>query len=162
MCDLQWKPFLDGIQSSVVLAKWQPCLEEAWPLILQALALDAFPANLDVNGSSTSYDRLKNISTSGYSMVELGLAEFQFLWGFSLLVLFQEQDMTRGERIIPASFIKSKFGSDILVEDANSLSSELYNVLLSVFQFMSTERFFTAGFLTLDACKELLQVCVFV
>ncbi|CAI9766931.1 unnamed protein product [Fraxinus pennsylvanica] len=153
-----WKPFLDGIQSSVVLAQLQPCLEEAWPLILQALALDAFPANSNVNGSSTSYDRLENISTSGYSMVELGLAEFQFLWGFSLLVLFQEQDMTLGERIIPASFIKSKFSSDIPVEDSNSLSSKLYDVLLAVFQFMSTERFFTAGFLTLDACKELLQV----
>ncbi|KAI3451757.1 hypothetical protein Pfo_008422 [Paulownia fortunei] len=152
-----WKPFLDGIQSSVVSVELQPCLEEAWPVILQALVLDAVPANSNVNESSPT-DRSKNIPTSGYSMVELQLDDFQFLWGFLLLVLFQEQDITLGEHIIPVCCIKSKFSSDISVDDSNSSSSKLYNIFFPVFQFMSTKRFFTSGFLTLDACRELLQV----
>ncbi|KAK6150970.1 hypothetical protein DH2020_015902 [Rehmannia glutinosa] len=151
-----WKPFLDGIQSSVVSVELQPCLEEAWPVILQALVLDAVPANSNVNGSSPT-NRSKHIPTSGYSMVELRLDDFQFLWGFSLLVLFQEQEPL-GEHIIPVCCIKSKFSSDIPVDDFNSSSSKLYNIFFPVFQFMSTERFFTSGFLTVDACRELMQV----
>ncbi|KAL3630335.1 hypothetical protein CASFOL_023319 [Castilleja foliolosa] len=150
-----WKPFLDGIQSSSVSVELQPCLEEAWPVILQALVLDAVPIKSSVNESSPT-DRSKNIPTSGYSMVELQLDEFQFLWGFSLLILFQEQDVILGEHIVPV--IKSKFSSDILVVDFNSLSSKLNNIFFPVFQFMSTERFFSSGYLTLDACKELMQL----
>ncbi|GFQ05127.1 heat repeat-containing protein 5b [Phtheirospermum japonicum] len=150
-----WKPFLDGIQSSSVSVELQPCLEEAWPVILQALVLDAVPVNSCMNESSPT-ERSKHIPTSGYSMVELRLDDFQFLWGFSLLILFQEQDIIVGEHIIPV--IKSKFSSDILVDDFNSLSSKLNNIFFPVFQFMSTERFFSAGYLTLDACRELMQV----
>ncbi|KAL0343339.1 UNVERIFIED_CONTAM: protein SWEETIE [Sesamum angustifolium] len=76
-----WKPFLDGIQSSVVSVELQPCLEEAWLVILQALVLDAVPAGSCVNESSPT-DSSRNIPTSGYSMVELQLDDFQFLWGF--------------------------------------------------------------------------------
>ncbi|KAK1357514.1 HEAT repeat-containing protein 5B [Heracleum sosnowskyi] len=47
-----WKPFLDGIQSSLVSSKLEQCLEEAWPVILQAVALDAVPVNFSENGSS--------------------------------------------------------------------------------------------------------------
>ncbi|KAG8384070.1 hypothetical protein BUALT_Bualt04G0079800 [Buddleja alternifolia] len=152
-----WKPFLDGIQSSAVSAELQPCLEEAWPVILQALVLDAVPASSNMNGSSPT-DISQKIPTSGYSMVELRLDDFQFLWGFLLLILFQEQDVTISKHIIPVCNIKSKFSSDVSVDDSNSLSSELYNILFPVFQFMSTERFFSCRFLTLDACRELLQV----
>ncbi|KAL0332487.1 UNVERIFIED_CONTAM: protein SWEETIE [Sesamum calycinum] len=149
-----WKPFLDGIQSSVVSVELQPCLEEAWLVILQALVLDAVPAGSCVNESSPT-DSSRNIPTSGYSMVELQLDDFQFLWGFLLMLLFQEQDVTLGEHIIPMCCIKSKFSSDISVDDSNSVSS---NILFPVFQFMSTERFFSSEFLTVDACSELLQV----
>ncbi|KAL7101750.1 hypothetical protein ACP275_08G074200 [Erythranthe tilingii] len=152
-----WKPFLDGIQSSVISVELQPCLDEAWPVILQALVLDAVPNNSDVNESSPT-DRSKNIPTSGYSMVELRLDDFQFLWGFFLLVLFQEQDIALSEHIIPVCCIKSKFSNEIPVDDLNSSSLKLYNIFFPVFQFMSTKRFFTSGFLTLDACRELLQV----
>ncbi|KAL6551851.1 hypothetical protein OROGR_008005 [Orobanche gracilis] len=150
-----WKPFLDGIQSSSVSVQLQPCLEEAWPAILQALVLDAVPSNSNVNESSPT-DRSKDFPTSGYSMVELRLDDFQFLWGFSLLVLFQEQDLFLSEHIIPV--IRAKSGSDILVDDSKSLSSKLDNIFFHVFRFMCTKRFFASGFLNLDACRELMQV----
>lgn len=38
-----WKPFLEGIKSPLVSSKLKSCLEEAWPVILQAVALDAAP-----------------------------------------------------------------------------------------------------------------------
>ncbi|CAL5432947.1 unnamed protein product [Camellia sinensis] len=84
----KWKPFLDGIQSPLVSTKLQPCLEEAWPVILQAVALDAVPVHFDMNLSSqTTENNSNNTFISGYSMVQLKPEEFQFLWGFALLVL---------------------------------------------------------------------------
>ncbi|XP_051126760.1 protein SWEETIE isoform X2 [Andrographis paniculata] len=152
-----WKPFLDGIQSSAVSVQLQPCLEEAWPVILQALALDAVPANSYRSEYSTT-ERSNNIPSSGYSMVELKLDDFQFLWGFLLLVLFQKEVPNQRAHMVSAHWIKSKFGNDISEDDSISISSKLNNIFIPVFQCLSTERFFNSGFLTLDSCKELLQV----
>ncbi|WCJ25388.1 HEAT repeat-containing protein [Euphorbia peplus] len=128
-----WNPFLDGIQSPLVSSKLLPSLEEAWPVILQALALDAIPLNADANVRTTVDNTSKSGLISGYSMVELELKEYQFLWGFALLVLFQQQHPATNRQIIPFNAAK-------------------------VFQFLSSERFFTADYLTSDICQELLQV----
>lgn len=128
-------------------------------MILQALVLDAVPANSNVNRSAAS-EKSKDIPISGYSMVELRKDEFDFLWGFLLLILFQEQDVTHSEYIIPVSCVTSKFKNDIPVDGSNSQCSKLYDIFFPVVQFMITERFFAAGFLTMDACEELLEVCI--
>ncbi|XP_057950084.1 protein SWEETIE isoform X2 [Malania oleifera] len=155
-----WKPFLDEIQSPLVYSKLQPCLEEAWPVILQALALDAVPANFDADEHSktTSSNLLRNCLVSGYRMVELVSEEFHFVWGFALLVLFQGRHSMVGKQIIPLGSAKAKPGSDLSVEQTSSLGLKLYEIVLPVFQFLSTERFFSAGFPTMDVCIELLQV----
>lgn len=148
MTCLQWKPFLDGIQSPLVSTKLQPCLEEAWPVILQAVALDAVPVHFDMNLSSqTTENNSNNTFISGYSMVQLKPEEFQFLWGFALLVLFQGQDPTLYKHLICLSSAKAKFGGDSPVEDTNPLALKLYEIVLPVFQLLSTERFFSMGFL---------------
>ncbi|GMP54012.1 hypothetical protein CsSME_00019295 [Camellia sinensis var. sinensis] len=145
----KWKPFLDGIQSPLVSTKLQPCLEEAWPVILQAVALDAVPMHFDMNLSSqTTENNSNNTFFSGYSMVQLKPEEFQFLWGFALLVLFQGQDPTLYKHLICLSSAKAKFGGDSPVEDTNPLALKLYEIVLPVFQLLSTERFFSMGFLT--------------
>ncbi|KAK0602161.1 hypothetical protein LWI29_030929 [Acer saccharum] len=41
-----------GILSPLVSSRLLPCLEEAWPVILQAAALDAVPMNSDGKGYS--------------------------------------------------------------------------------------------------------------
>ncbi|CAK9150708.1 unnamed protein product [Ilex paraguariensis] len=154
-----WKPFLEGIQSPLVSSRLQLCLKEACPVILQALVLDAVPANYDVDGSLNSIENMsKSIFLSGCSMVELQPEEFRFLWGFALLFLFQGQDAIPNEYKVPVDSCKSKFGGDSPVEDTNSLALKLYEIVLPVFQFLSTERFFSMGFLTIDICRELLQV----
>ncbi|CAL5418580.1 unnamed protein product [Camellia sinensis] len=136
----KWKPFLDGIQSPLVSTKLQPCLEEAWPVILQAVALDAVPVHFDMNLSSqTTENNSNNTFISGYSMVQLKPEEFQFLWGFALLVLFQGQDPTLYKHLICLSSAKAKFGGDSPVEDTNPLALKLYEVVLPVFQLLSTE-----------------------
>ncbi|KAK2986818.1 hypothetical protein RJ640_011043 [Escallonia rubra] len=155
----KWNPFLDGIQSLLVSSKLQHCLEDAWPVILQAVALDAVPVNFHMNESSkNSRSTSLNASFSGYSMVELEPEEYQFIWGFALLILFQGQDTTLDRNIIPVGSVKSKFGGDTPSTDPHALAVKLYEIVLPVFQFLSTERFFSMEFLTKDIGRELLQV----
>ncbi|KAM1332269.1 hypothetical protein ACFX2F_008460 [Malus domestica] len=85
-------------------SKLRPCLEESWPVILQAIALDTVPVNIEENeySNSTPQNKSRNSLLSGHRlveleseeynrMVELESEEYQFLWGFALLVLFQGQ-----------------------------------------------------------------------
>ncbi|KAG9140394.1 hypothetical protein Leryth_018528, partial [Lithospermum erythrorhizon] len=157
-----WKPFLDGVQSHRVSAILRPCLEEAWPLILQALSLDAFPINFDANGSLPAEHKTERTFTSGYSMVELKEEDFQFLYGFSLLALFQGQGATPGADLFLDGRITWKFNSNLPVEDGTSLSPlKPYGIILPVFQSLLTKRFFGRSFVSLDLCKELLQVITY-
>ncbi|XP_020536843.1 protein SWEETIE isoform X2 [Jatropha curcas] len=153
-----WKPLLDGIQSPLVSSRLLPSLEEAWPVILQALALDAIPSNVDGSFKIAVENASRNSLISGYSMVELELEEYQFLWGFALLVLFQQQHPAINKQIIPLSTAKVQYGGDSPIEEANPIVLKSYEIVLPVFQFLSSERFFTAEFLTTDVCQELLQV----
>ncbi|XVF71655.1 hypothetical protein PTKIN_Ptkin12aG0057000 [Pterospermum kingtungense] len=155
-----WTSFLDAIQSPLFSSKLQPCLEEAWPVILQALALDAVPVNVDRNGNSEA--AAENISTnslvSGYSMVELESEEYQFLWGFALLVLFQGQHPALSKQVIPLASSKARYDGDSPAEDMTSPGLKFFEIVLPVFQFLLTKKFFSASFLTVTICEELLQV----
>lgn len=144
----------------MVSSKLQPCLEESWPVILQALALDAVPVNPDGNRhtGTTVENILGNSLLSGYTMVELESEEYQFLWGFSLLVLFRGQYPIRSKLKIPLTCAKSNYEGESPTEDLDSPAMNLYEIVLPVFQFLSTERFASVGFLTVDICRELLQV----
>lgn len=153
-----WNPFLDGIQSPIVSSKVQLSLEESWPVILQALALDAIPANTHGNSKETDENTSNNSLISGYSMVELKLEDYRFLWGFSLLVLFQRQHPTLTRRIILLSSAEVRYGGDSPTEETNTAALKQYEIVLPVFQFLLTERFFSEEFITLDICRELLQV----
>ncbi|XP_074287369.1 protein SWEETIE [Silene latifolia] len=155
-----WTPFLEGIKSPTVSSKLKICLEEVWPILLQAVALDAAPLTVDVDLDKSCYateENLPNDLLSGFSMVELHFEEFQFLWGFSLLILFQGQNITLEQQIIPLP-VKAKDGGDSPIDETKLQSLKLYEVVLPVFRSLSSEKFFRAGFLTVDICRELLQV----
>ncbi|KDO58990.1 hypothetical protein CISIN_1g0043304mg, partial [Citrus sinensis] len=156
-------PFLDGIQLPLVSSKLQSCFEEAWPVILQAVALDAMPVKLDEKGLSkiTVENMSKSSLISGYSMVELECEDYRFLWGFALIVVFQGQHLVPNKQRIGLGSAKAKFGGDSPTEEMNPLGLKLYEIVLPVFQFLSTESFFTAGFLTMNICQELLQVFLY-
>lgn len=91
-------------------------------------------------------------------MVQLKPEEFRFLWGFALLVLFEGQNLVLHKPLVPLDSAKAKLGGDGQVEDTNPLTLKSYEIVLPVFQFLSTERFFSMGFLTMDICRELLLV----
>ncbi|KAL9230110.1 hypothetical protein vseg_005500 [Gypsophila vaccaria] len=155
-----WTPFLEGIKSPMVASKLNLCLEEVWPILLQAVALDAAPASVNVDldrSCCQTEESLPKGLLSGYSMVELHFEDFQFLWGLALLILFQGQNRTLEQQIIPLP-IKSDHGRNSLSDDTKFPSLKLYEVVLSVFRSLSSEKFFSAGFLTVDICRELLQV----
>ncbi|XP_004306022.1 PREDICTED: HEAT repeat-containing protein 5B isoform X1 [Fragaria vesca subsp. vesca] len=156
----KWNPFLDGIQSPLVSSKLQQCLEESWPVIMQAIALDAVPVNFEENEYSKPPNETtsKNCLLSGHSMVQLESEDYQFLWGFALLVLFQGQNSTPSGMKNPVSFVKAYNGGDPSSEELSSSGFKLYEIVLPVFQFLSTKRFANAGYLTMDICSELLQV----
>uniref|UniRef100_A0A2P2MKT4 HEAT repeat-containing protein 5B isoform X2 n=1 Tax=Rhizophora mucronata TaxID=61149 RepID=A0A2P2MKT4_RHIMU len=156
-----WNPFLDGIQSPLVSSKLQHTLEEAWPVILQAVALDSVPAKFDENSEKIAEDTLRNNLISGYRMVELELEDYHFLWGFALLVLFQQQHPVPSGQIIGLSSAKIRYGGDSPIEEINHTDLKLYEIVLPVFQFLSTGRFFSAKFLSVDICQELLQVFLY-
>ncbi|OAY83386.1 HEAT repeat-containing protein 5A [Ananas comosus] len=115
-----YKPFLDGIQSLLVSSKVQKCLDESWPLILQATALDAVPVEFEMD-NSVVYDA-ETLFLSGRSMVKLERSEFQLLWGLSLLVLFQEQETTVNKPVnMLLAHNKFQQCRDILIAGNNDL-----------------------------------------
>ncbi|KAJ6738775.1 PROTEIN SWEETIE [Salix koriyanagi] len=152
-----WNPFLDGIQSPLVSSKVQLSLEECWPVILQALALDAIPVNTHGDSKATDENTSNNSLISGYSMVELELEDYRFLWGFSLLVLFQRKHPALTRRIILSS-AEVRYSGDSPTEETSTAALKQYEIVLPVFQFLLTERFFTEEYITMDICRELLQV----
>ncbi|KAM3285916.1 protein SWEETIE isoform X1 [Capsicum chacoense] len=156
-----WKPFLEGIQSTLVSTKLLACMEEAWPLIVQAVALDAVPLNTCIKGSSETENQSITDLISGYSMVELGSEEFRFLWGFALLLLFQGQDSVPGESRQHVGSVNTILCGGNVSDEVKSIALELCEVALPVFEVLLAERFFSVGFLTMDSCQELLQVCFF-
>ncbi|EPS72441.1 hypothetical protein M569_02317, partial [Genlisea aurea] len=155
-----WKPFIEGIQTATNSVELKVCLEEAWAVILQALVLDAVPSNFGLNASSPS-DGSENIPNSTYGAFEMQLDDFKFIWGFLLLILYQAQDATIHKQIIPLGHIIPNLSSDLGIDDSYSLSLNLNNLLFPVIKFISSESIFRSGFLTMDACKELLQVFLY-
>ncbi|KAG5245658.1 HEAT repeat-containing protein [Salix suchowensis] len=140
-----WNPFLDGIQSPLVSSKVQLSLEESWPVILQALALDAIPVNTHGDSKATDENTSNNSLISGYSMVELELEDYRFLWGFSLLVLFQRKHPALTRRIILSS-AEVRYSGDSPTEETNTAALKQYEII------------FTEEYITMDICRELLQV----
>ena len=139
----------------------QRSLEESWPVILQALALDAIPVNTHGDSKATDENSSNNSLISGYSMVELELEDYRFLRGFSMLVLFQRKHPALTRRIILSSAELRYSGDSPTEETTNTAALKQYEIVLPVFQFLLTERFFTEEYITLDICRELLQVVLY-
>lgn len=155
--------FLDGLQSPIVSSKLRPCLDESWPVILQALALDAVPVNSEGNDypkALASNAEKHGVTSCQYSMVELKFEDFKFLWGFSLLGLFQSQHPILYRPIIQLDFANAKHGANSPSNEVKPSGVKLYEIVLPMFQFLSSERFFEAGLLTVDIFRELLLVGV--
>ncbi|XP_020585694.1 LOW QUALITY PROTEIN: HEAT repeat-containing protein 5B [Phalaenopsis equestris] len=158
-----FKPFLDGIQSPMVSSKMRVCIDEAWPLILEATSLDAIPVRLEADQASKTNSIInfqKSSFISGYGMVRLEPRDFDFLWGLSLMVLFHGKEplLSTKEKTL-FCYTKNKYDGDSVLEETHDLASG--EIALLVFQSLSQERFFRPKFITLDSCKELLQILVY-
>ncbi|XP_062228917.1 protein SWEETIE-like isoform X3 [Phragmites australis] len=150
---INYKPFLDGIQSLLVSSKVQKYLDEVWPLILQATAFDAAPMEFDMNESE---DFLERTFISGHRMLKLERTEFQFLWGLSVLVLFHACQSVKSSALkINLGYRQGKKFGDFIVHglDEPKPCDQVLPVLLS----LTTEVFFSKNFLSVDICQELLQ-----
>uniref|UniRef100_A0A7N0VMZ5 HEAT repeat-containing protein 5B n=1 Tax=Kalanchoe fedtschenkoi TaxID=63787 RepID=A0A7N0VMZ5_KALFE len=156
-----WMPFLEGIQSPFASDKLISCLEEAWPVVFQAVALDAIPAtSLSGFSNAISESSYNTASLSGYNMVALEHEEYQLVCGFALLVLFQWQHPILDEHILPASALR-KFHKGSSGDDINVSTMKLHEIVLPVLQFLSTEKFFKSGFLNLNFCQDLVKMLTY-
>ncbi|KAK3132983.1 hypothetical protein QOZ80_6AG0530430 [Eleusine coracana subsp. coracana] len=154
---VNYKPFLDGIQSLLVSSKVQKYLDEVWALILQAIALDAAPMEFDMNESE---ELLERIFISGCSMVKLERTEFQFLWGLSVLVLFHAHQSVKNNAVkINLDYRKDKKFGEFIVHGLDD--PKPCDLVLSVLFSLTTEVFFTKNFLSVDICLELLQALTY-
>ncbi|TKV98793.1 hypothetical protein SEVIR_9G583700v4 [Setaria viridis] len=154
---INYKPFLDGIQSLLVSSKVQKYLEEVWALILQATALDAAPMEFDMNKSD---GLLEQTFISGHCMVKLDRTEFEFLWGLSILVLFHARQSVENSTLkISLDFRHDKNFGGFIVHglDDKKPCDQVLPVLLS----LTTEVFFSNNFLSVDICQELLQALTY-
>ncbi|KAJ3692210.1 hypothetical protein LUZ60_012560 [Juncus effusus] len=134
-----YKPFLDGIDSPIVSSKVSQYLSDSWHLILQSTALDSVPVNSNKDSNNQSS------FISGHKMVDLEKAEFQFIWGLSMLVLFRCQ---------------GRNGNFVIFKEIDE--GKVKEVVLRVFFSFTKEVFFEGEFVSDEMCKELLQalVCV--
>ncbi|XP_021304666.1 HEAT repeat-containing protein 5B isoform X2 [Sorghum bicolor] len=154
---INYKPFLDGIQSLLVSSKVQRYLDEVWLLILQATALDAAPVEFDENKPK---NLLEQTFISGHCMVKLDRSEFQFLWGLSVLVLFHSCQSVKNNslKINLDSRQNKKFGEFMVHRlDNKKPCDQVLPVLLS----LTTEVFFSNNFLSVDICQEVLQALTY-
>uniref|UniRef100_A0A6N2MRA3 Uncharacterized protein n=1 Tax=Salix viminalis TaxID=40686 RepID=A0A6N2MRA3_SALVM len=120
-----------------------------------SIALDAIPVNTHGDSKATDENTSNNSLISGYSMVELELEDYRFLWGFSQLVLFQRKHPALTRRIILSS-AEVRYSGDSPTEETNTAALKQYEIVLPVFQFLLTES--TEEYITMDICRELLQV----
>ncbi|KAH0449198.1 hypothetical protein IEQ34_022998 [Dendrobium chrysotoxum] len=122
-----FKPFLDGIQSPLVSSKVRACLDEAWPLILEATSLDAIPVMLEEDQASKTRSTIeyqKSSFISGYSMVRLESWDFDFLWGLALLILFHgKQPLLSTQAKTPSCYAKNKYDGDSVLEKTYDVTS---------------------------------------
>ncbi|KAJ4781926.1 HEAT repeat-containing protein [Rhynchospora pubera] len=136
-----YKPFLDGIQSPLVLSKVEKYLKDTWPLILESTVLDAAPSGIESDKDMDLNDDASFIS--GRSMAKLEKTEFRFIWGFSKLLLFH----SKGKN------------SELMVRVDDQ---KLIGVVLTVFLCLTKEVFFKQEFVSLEMCHELLQALLLV
>ncbi|XP_062179055.1 protein SWEETIE-like isoform X2 [Phragmites australis] len=153
---INYKPFLDGVQSLLVSSKVLKYLDEVWALILQATALDAAPMEFDME----SEDLLEQSFISGHSMVKLERIEFQFLWGLSVLVLFHGRQSVKNSALkINLDYSQDKMFGEFIVHglDDPKPCDQVLPVLLS----LTTKVFFSKNFLSVDICEELFQALTY-
>ncbi|WOK94226.1 HEAT repeat-containing protein 5B isoform X6 [Canna indica] len=157
-----YKPFLDGIQFAVVSTKVKKCIDEVWPLILQATALDAVPVNFKTDNTSNlnARDSKDALSLSGHSMVGLGTNEFHFLWGLSQLIMFQGQQFV-SDTPVKILFTLSENRSGVSVFHGTRFMMASCEIAFTVLQSLSNEAFFSNGLLSSELCIELLQILVY-
>ncbi|XP_042445912.1 protein SWEETIE isoform X2 [Zingiber officinale] len=157
-----YKPFLDGIQFAVVSFEVKKCLNEVWALILQAIVLDVVPLKFKTENPSELNTKVsdKHLSLSGYSMIGLENEEFHFMWGLSLLIMFQGQQLVSDMEVSLFPPDEKRNRCPVL-QGGSHFMLPSYEIALSVFHSLSTEAFFQHDFISPDLCADIFQILVY-
>eukprot|EP01018_Ginkgo_biloba_P038967 Gb_38775 [translate_table: standard] len=161
----QYKPFLDGIQSAAVSLVVQPYLDEVWPVILQAVTLDAAPEKFDheMSSSPNIKDKGSDITyTSGWIMVKLEIRDFCLLWGLAVLILFEGRNQDKNETFLHfSSSCAYSVNGKLAGEVPTNVDSKFNAVALYALQCLSNKGFYVQEMLSSKLCLELLQILMY-
>ncbi|BBN09583.1 HEAT repeat-containing protein 5 [Marchantia polymorpha subsp. ruderalis] len=139
-----YKPFMEGIQLVSIASMVLHFLSEVWPVVLEAVTVDAYPA-----GPSGQPSEGK--AASG---IELSVEDFRQIWALAILVLSEEDDLA-GERrrssvtsfpSVDARFRVDKYEFTPQLAALHSLRS------------LCSEGFYDPQMLSVELCKELVQI----
>lgn len=160
----EYKPFLDGIQSAAIGSVVQPYLHEVWPVILQAVTLDAAPAKFgheNPYNQNTKEMNSLDTYTSGCIMVQLEIRDFSFLWGLAILILF-EQHHVKHEKSLQFSSSFTYIVNGKLARDMHTnVDSKFKEVALYAIECLSKPGFYDEEMLSCKLCLELLQMLMY-
>lgn len=160
----EYKPFLDGIQSAAIGSVVQPYLHEVWPVILQAVTLDAAPAKFgheNPYNQNTKEMNSLDTYTSGCIMVQLEIRDFSFLWGLAILILF-EQHHVKHEKSLQFSSSFNYIVNGKLARDMHTdVDSKFKEVALYAIECLSKPGFYDEEMLSCKLCLELLQMLMY-
>ncbi|OMP09449.1 HEAT repeat-containing protein 5B-like protein, partial [Corchorus olitorius] len=131
------RPIGVGLLSSVV-DKFETVPDPELP---GQVLLEQYQAQL-ISAGHTALD-----ASSGPVLLEAGLQ-----------LATKGQRPTLSKKITPLASSKTEHDGDSPAEDKTSPGLKFYEIVLPVFQFLLTQKCFSAGFLTVDICEELLQV----
>lgn len=142
----RYEPFLDGVQLAGVAEVVLPDLTECWPVILEAVTVDVYPAldEADANGDGKAPAR---------NGVEINDTEFKQVWALAILVI--SDDERQGANLRRSFTIFPSFNGRFL---STGPVANFQLVALRAVQALCAKGFYKPDMLSVDLCHELLQV----
>ncbi len=143
----RYEPFLDGVQLAAIATLVLPLLTEAWPVVLEAVTVDAVP-----EVSEDSKVKANGNTGTGRHFV-INASEYKQLWALAMLILMDTENQGAVLKRSSTSFPSSN--GQLLIGDP---TSNLQLVALNALRCLCAKGFYSSDMLSRDLCEELLQV----
>jgi hypothetical protein len=142
----RYEPFLDGVQLAAIATLVLPLLTEAWPVVLEAVTVDAVP-----EVSEDSEVKANGNTGTGRHLV-INASEYKQLWALAMLILMDTENQGAVLKRSSTSFPSSN--GQLLIDP----TSNLQLVALNALRCLCAKGFYSSDMLSRDLCEELLQV----
>eukprot|EP00850_Spirogloea_muscicola_P019748 SM000198S05319 [mRNA] locus=s198:160554:177251:+ [translate_table: standard] len=143
-----YKPFLQGTQSPAAADAVRLHLEEAWPVVLEAITVGAY-----AKGSPDSTDVVDT-----YNLI-LDSADYHQLWALALMVLCEDTALQTPETLSTlGSIVASGNGTFGSFAEAAPPDKDSQLLALRALLSLTTPSFCSPEFLAQELCQELFEI----